>query len=122
MVGRTAADQQRGAVTAEAAVVLPLLVSVTLGLVWLLALAVTQVRVIDAAREVARAAARDESGTVATAQGARIAPAGALIHVDRGDGTVRVRVEAEVTGPGGLFRFLPGVTVTGEAVAATEGP
>jgi Flp pilus assembly protein TadG len=122
MTGRTAADRERGAVTAEAALVLPLLVSVTLGLVWLLALAVTQVRVTDAAREVARAAAREESRPVATAHGARVAPAGAVIAVETRDGTVRARVEAEVTGPGGLFRFMPGVTVHAEAVAASEGP
>jgi Flp pilus assembly protein TadG len=121
MRGRTAADRERGAVTAEAAILLPVLVAATLGLVWLLALATAQVRVTDAAREVARAAARDESAGTARALGARVAPAGARIDVRGGAATVRVRVEADVTGPGGLFRFLPGVTVDAEAVAAREG-
>jgi Flp pilus assembly protein TadG len=120
MVGRTAAGRERGAVTAEAALMLPLLVSVTLGLVWLLALAVSQVRVTDAAREVARAAARDESDAVAVAHGARVAPDGAAIAIERGDGTVTARVEAPVAGPGGIFGFLPGVTLEAVAVAAAE--
>ncbi len=120
MRGRTAADRERGAVTAETAMVLPLLVAATLGLVWLLALAATQVRVTDAAREVARAAAREESTGSAKALGARVAPAGARIAVHGGGSTVQVRVEADVSGPGGLFRFLPAVTVDAEAVAARE--
>ena len=121
MDGRTAAERERGAVTAEAAMVLPVLVAATLGLVWLLALATTQVRVTDAAREVARAAARDESPAAASALGARVAPAGARIDVHSRGATVEVRVEADVAGPGGLFRFLPSVTVDAEAVAAREG-
>ena len=40
--------------------VLPVLVALTLGLAWVLSLAATQVRVVDAARETARAAARDD--------------------------------------------------------------
>ena len=58
--GRTSASRtrgERGAVTAEAAVVIPVLV----------ALATTQVRVVDSAREAARLAAR---GDVATARAA----------------------------------------------------
>jgi len=120
MRGRTAAFRERGAVTAEAAVVLPLLVAAALGLVWLLALATTQVRVTAAAREVARAAARDESPAAAKALGARVAPAGARFDVQVGGSTVTARVEADVAGPAGLFRFVPGVTVDAEAVAARE--
>lgn len=111
----------RGTVSAETAVVLPVLVAVALALVWVLALAVTQIRVVDAARETARAAARDEPVDGAVALGRRVAPAGARIDLDRSDGLVRVRVSAEVGGPGGLLRFLPGVEVDAEAVAASEG-
>jgi hypothetical protein len=100
--------------------VLPLLAMVALGLGWLLALAATQVRVVDAAREVARATARDDSRGSALALGRRVAPPGSAISLRRGDGTVVVRVRAEVTGPGGLFGFVPAAHVHGEAVAATE--
>ena len=45
---------QRGAATAELALGIPLLVSLTIGLVWLLTIGMAQVRMVDAARETAR--------------------------------------------------------------------
>ncbi len=111
---------QRGAVTAEAMVVLPVLVAVCLGLVWLLGLAVAQVRVVDGAREAARAAARGEQESQARAAAVRVAPGGASVRLRRGGGMVTAVVSAEVSGPGGLFRMLPGVTVSSTAVAAEE--
>ncbi len=99
---------------------LPVLVAIALGLVWLVALAVTQVRVVDAARETARALARDEPPAYAVDLGRRVAPAGAGITIHQESGEVRVRVVAEVRGPGGLFGFLPGVEVDAEAVTAKE--
>jgi hypothetical protein len=110
----------RGAVSAETAVVLPVLVAVTMGLVWVVGVAVTQIRVVDAARETARAAARDEPAATAVQWGRRVAPAGSHIDVQRSDGTVRVHVVAEVSGPGGIFRFLPALEVDARAVAASE--
>lgn len=101
--------------------VLPVLVAVALGLVWLVALAVTQVRVVDAARETARALARDEPVPVAVDLGRRVAPEHSRFSVDEADGSVRVHVVAEVRGPGGLFAFLPAVEVDAEAVSAKEG-
>lgn len=115
--GPTAED---GAVTAETVMVIPVLVAVTLGLVWVLALAATQIRVVDAAREVARAAARDESRSSAVALGHRVAPEGARIGLSEQHGTVVAHVVAEVQGPGGLFRFVPGIEVESEAVATRE--
>lgn len=99
---------------------LPVLVAVALGLVWLVALAVTQVRVVDAAREAARALARDEPAATALELGRRVAPGQAAITVHQEEGAVRVHVVAEVRGPGGLFAFLPGVEVDADAVAAKE--
>jgi Flp pilus assembly protein TadG len=107
-------------VTAETVMVLPVLAAVALGLVWLLSLAATQVRVVDAARETARAAARDDATGSATALGRRVAPEGSRITVHEDGGTVVVRVRTEVRGPGGLFGFLPAVDVHAEAVAARE--
>jgi Flp pilus assembly protein TadG len=108
-------------VSAETAVVLPFLVAVTIGLVWLVGVAVTQIRVVDAARETARAAARDESAATAVQLGRRVAPTGSRIDLQRSEGTVRVHVVAEVRGPGGIFAFLPALEVDGRAVAASEG-
>ena len=106
--------------TAETVMVLPLLAAVTLALAWLLSLAVTEVRLVDAAREVARASARDDSGAAARALGRRVAPAGSTFHLSRGDGAVRVEVTAEVRLPAGLLAFLPPVRLHADAVAATE--
>ena len=114
-----AARTERGAVTAEAAAVLPLLVAFVLGLVWLVALAGAQVRMVDAARETARAAARGESDDVAVQHGRRVAPE-ASIAVAREGEAVRAEVRAEFEGPGGFFAFLPAVELDAEAVAAQE--
>lgn len=100
--------------------VLPLMVAVALGLAWLLSLAATQVRVVDAAREVARAEARDESRSTAVDLGRRVAPRGSVIGVQQEGDTVVVRVRSSVSGPGGMFAFLPAVHVEAEAVAARE--
>jgi hypothetical protein len=116
---RTRADEA-GSVTAETVMVLPVLVTFTLGLAWLLALAAAHVRVVDAARETARAVARDEDRSAAVQLGRRVAPDGSRIVVGATGDTVVVRVRAEVRGPGGLFDFLPGVRVGAEAVAAKE--
>jgi hypothetical protein len=102
-------------------VVLPVLVAVTLGMLWLLSVAVTQVRVVDAARETARAVARDEPPDRAIASGERVAPEGARIELGRAGDEVRVHVVARVDGPGGIWRFLPGLDVEAEAVTAREG-
>ncbi len=117
---RPRGDDERGAVTAEAAVVIPLLLAVAMALVWLVALAATQVRVVDAAREAARAAARGEPDAVSVERGRQVAPDGARFEISRGGGAVTVRVAADVKGPGGLLAFLPAVPVSSEAVAAEE--
>lgn len=100
--------------------VMPVLLGLTLALMWLLALAAAQTRTVDAAREVARALARDEPRAAALDLGRRVAPDGADFAVHTGAGDVTVEVQAEVGGPGGMFGFIPAVTVRAEAVAARE--
>lgn len=99
---------------------LPVLVAVVLGLVWLVSLGVAQVRVVDAARETARAVARDEDRATAVALGRQVAPPGARVAISEDEDTVHVSVTAEVRGPGGLFDFLPAVQVDARTVAAAE--
>lgn len=107
-------DSERGSVTAELAVALPVLVMLLLaGLTSVNAVA-TQMRCVDAAREAARAQARGESGAAA---GERTAPAGATVTVSGDGDTVRATVIA-ITYP--LGDRLPGFTVRAEAVAAVE--
>jgi Flp pilus assembly protein TadG len=117
---RRGASRERGAATAELALVLPLLVAVTIGLVWLLSVGAAQIRVVDAAREAARMAARGDSAAEAVARGQRVAPPGSSVRLSRGAGQVTASVEADVSGPGGLFGFLPPVRVHAEAAATDE--
>jgi Flp pilus assembly protein TadG len=110
---------QRGAATAELALGIPLLVSLTIGLVWLLTIGAAQVRMIDAARETARAGARGDGTPAAVARGEQVAP-GAEVTLSDGDGQVVATASDVVAPPGGLLGFLPGVRVHAEAVAAVE--
>lgn len=100
--------------------VLPLLVAVALGLVWLLTVGAAQVRAVDAARETARALARGDDEATALGRGEQVAPGGSRISVTRGGGEVRVTVTGRVEGPGGLFAHLPAPRLRAEAVAADE--
>ena len=113
---------ESGAATAELAMALPLLVAVTVGLVWLLAVGAAQLRVVDAAREAARVAARGDSTEAAVSQGLQVAPEGSRVTVAVAGDRVRAAAVGRVAGPGGLFDFLPAVTVHAEAVAAVEVP
>jgi hypothetical protein len=110
----------RGAATAELALVLPLLVALTIGLVWLLSAGLAQVRAVDAARETARMAARGDADAAALARGREVAVPGSEVALSRGDGEVRVVVRGTVHGPGGLFGALPGIRVEAVAVAVDE--
>jgi hypothetical protein len=111
---------ERGAVTAELAMALPLLVAVTIGLVWLLSVGADQLRVVDGARETARAVARGDDEAAAVALGQRVAPDGAEVSVSGSGDEVHVEVQAWADGPGGLFAFLPGVRLHAEAVTTSE--
>ena len=110
---------QTGAATAELALGIPVLVSLTIGLVWLLTVGVAQVRMVDAAREAARAAARGDPVPAAVEEGRRVAP-GADVSVSSADGDVRARADDVVGSPGGLLGFLPDVHVHAEAVTSSE--
>jgi TadE-like protein len=110
----------RGAVTAELALVLPLLVAVTTGLVWLLAIGADQLRAVDAARETARALARGDAPEAAIRVGEQVAPDRATVRVTTRGGQVYVTVTGEAAGPGGIFEALPPAELHAEAVAVIE--
>ncbi|MDQ6525157.1 TadE family type IV pilus minor pilin [Nocardioides sp. LHD-245] len=106
--------------TAELALALPLLLALTAGLVWLLAVAIAQVRTVDAAREAARAVARGDDPDAALELGRRIAPDEVRLSVRRVGDRVVVRARGRINGPGGVLGALPGATVEAEAVAIAE--
>jgi Flp pilus assembly protein TadG len=100
---------------------IPLLVSLTIGLVWLLSVGAAQVRMVDAAREAARASARGDAAGEAVARGEQVAP-GATVTVVARDGRVISTATGSVAPPGGLLGFLPPVRLRAEAVTAVESP
>lgn len=99
-------DRQRGEpgmVTAETAVVLPVLVLMAAVLVWLIGVGIAQVRCVDAARDAARALARDEPRAVAARLARQAAPDGAAVSFTESTGMVEVEVSYAATPPGGLL-------------------
>jgi Flp pilus assembly protein TadG len=111
---------ERGAVTAELAMAVPLLVAVTAGLVWLLTVGFSQVRMVDAARETARAIARGDDPAAAVALGRQVAPPGARLTVSASEGLVTVRASGPAGAPVRALSWLPEVELMAEAVALTE--
>lgn len=113
-------ESESGSVTAEAAVVLPVLLVVLAMAVWVLAAVSTQLRCTDAAGVAARAAARGDSAAAVVKAGRAVAPRGAGVDVQVGQETVQVQVHARVRPLGGALSALPGLEVSGRAVAARE--
>jgi Flp pilus assembly protein TadG len=104
-------------VTAETAVVLPVLLLVLAGAVAAVTVVGAQLRCVDAAREGARAAARGETTAVVEVLVSRTAPDGATTSISEDERDVRVTVSARIAAPGPVpLRF----TVSAEAVAARE--
>ncbi|NEK60538.1 pilus assembly protein TadE [Geodermatophilus sabuli] len=114
---RTGRRREAGMVTAETAVVLPVLLLVLAGAVAAVTVVGAQLRCVDAAREGARAAARGEETAVVVALAARAAPAGALTTVAVDGTAVTVTVTA-VVAPLGPVPLR--VSVSASAVAQRE--
>lgn len=117
--GRRATGRDRGSVTAETAVVLPVLLVVLAVAVWVLVAVSGQLRCADAAGAGVRSAARGESAAAVRAVVQATAPDGATVQVHRRGDQVEVVVTAHVRPFGSRVR-LPGVRLTGRAVALAE--
>lgn len=113
---------ESGTVTAEAAVVLPIMTAFALALVWMLSVGIAKVETVDAARDAARAIARGDDLEQAMAIAARTAPPNADIAIDEGDaGMVTVSVSVQAQPPGWLLAPLPAVSVGSTASTLVEG-
>lgn len=106
-----------GMVTAEAAVVLPVLVFVLAAALAAVSVVTAQMRCADAAREGARAAARGESDAAVRQIANSAAPSGSSISVARDADTATVEVRAGVELLPGLG---PSIAVSDSATAALE--
>jgi TadE-like protein len=127
-VGRRRCDRRehgpcscRGMVTAEAALVLPMLALFALVLVWLLSVGVEQVRVVDAARDAARAVARGDDDAAAEAAARRTAGDAAAVVIRREGSYVSVNVTDRAVAPDWLLVPLPSIVVRASASVEVEG-
>ncbi|MEU0738622.1 TadE family type IV pilus minor pilin [Streptomyces sp. NPDC006134] len=112
----------RGFVTAESAVVLPVLVMFAMALVWGLMVVAAQIQCVDAARTGARAAARQDPAGAVVALAREAAPHGATVTVGREADRVRVVVVAKPPVLGGLpFEVREEAVAMVEPTAGTEG-
>ena len=112
------ADRDRGAATAELAVLLPAVVVLTALCVSAVGAAALHLRCLDAARAAAREVARGEASSSVVAAARDRVPGAAVEVREVGHGLVAVEVTARagLAGWGGA-----GVEVGGEAVAVSEG-
>lgn len=111
----------RGSVTAETAVVLPVLVLLLTFSLWGLGVLSAQLRCVEAAHVGARAAARGEPATQVRRVVGDAAGSGSVVVVDVGDRLVVVSVTRRVVPPWpGLARLVPAVTVRASSTAALE--
>jgi hypothetical protein len=108
-------------VTAETAVVLPVLLVVLAAAVWVLACVAGELRCVDAARVGARAAARGDAAEAVTAATRVVAPRGGRISVMRSGDMVTVHVSAVLRPFGAVLAALPGTSVEARATAVVEG-
>lgn len=104
-------------VTAETAVVLPVLLFVLACAVAVVTVLGAQLRCLDAAREGARAAARGEPDGAISRLVDQLAPDGAVARVSADGDAVRVTVTVRVA-PAGALPFA--VTLSGSALAIRE--
>jgi Flp pilus assembly protein TadG len=110
-----------GTVTAEMAVVLPALSVVLVLALWSVAAITAQLRCVDAAHTAARALARGETSASSVAAARAAAPADARIVVSRSGDLVVVDVRATARLPGPWSGSVPGLSLSGRAVAQIEG-
>src|SRR3954454_15917019 len=89
--------RSRGSVTAEFAVALPAVVVVLAVAMSAVAAATAQMRCVDAARAGARAVARGDSTTSATAVARAAAPKGSSVRIQRSGTDVKVEVQGRVS-------------------------
>jgi len=107
-----------GMVTVEAAVALPALLLVLALAVGVISTVGAQLRLVDAARQAARLAARGEPADVVAEVGERAGPRGTTVTIRRDGSRLTVTTRA-TTRPLGL---LPGIGLQAKAVAESEAP
>jgi hypothetical protein len=110
-----------GYVTAETAMVLPILALLLAVALWSIAVAAAQLRCIDAARDGARAIARGEPDAIAIEVARVAAPSGAQVDVRHDGDRIVVVVSARLgAGSSGPLSAIPAPTVSATATTVAE--
>lgn len=120
MTRSRARRSQQGMVTAETAIIIPVVALFALGLIWMVVTVTAQIQVVDAARDGARAVARGDDEATAVAHASQVAPSGAEVGVTEAGGAVTVVVEVEAEAPDWLLLPLPGVHLESRATVVRE--
>lgn len=110
-------DSERGYVTAETALLLPILLGIGYALALVVLLAADQIRCADAAWEAARALARGVPAAQLPDITAQYAPAGAHAKAWSNDGSLTVEVERDQSI---ASRFLPSIQISATATVPCE--
>ncbi|HEY7043310.1 MAG TPA: TadE family type IV pilus minor pilin [Nocardioidaceae bacterium] len=109
-----------GSVTAEAAIVLPIMAAFALTLIWMISVGIAQIQAVDAARDAAREIARGGDVDAATARARVTAPADARVDIDRSAGEAVVTVSFTAKPPRWLFVPLPPVGISASSSVEVE--
>jgi hypothetical protein len=117
---RSGRDSEHGMVTAETAVVLPLIAVFAMALIWVVVTVIAQIQLVDSARDGARALARGDDEQAAIGHALQAAPEGATANVSNGSDTVTVTVEVDAKAPSWLLVPLPAVHLESRAAVALE--
>lgn len=120
MTLRRRVGPDRGMVTAETAVVLPFLAALTFLFLWMVSLGITQVKLVDTAREAARMTARGDQAEVVRDAAERMAPEGAQVEIDDDGGATTVVVEVDARPAVPILGHLPSIGLRAKSVTATE--
>lgn len=111
------AKGEQGYVTAETALLLPLIFGIGYALAVVVLLAGEQIRCADAAWEAARALARGSPASQLPAIAGRYAPSGARASFWAGGGAITVEVERDQSV---VSRFLPPIRLSATATVPCE--
>jgi hypothetical protein len=111
---------EAGMVTAETAVVLPIITAFALVLLWLISAGITEIRLVDAARDAARSLSRGEDESAVRAQLAATGPPGSQLVVLRAGGDVTAEASVSAEAPGWLLVPLPAIPLHASATTQAE--
>ncbi|QNE20321.1 pilus assembly protein [Kribbella qitaiheensis] len=112
--------RDRGAVTAEVAFAIPVLLATMVFGLWMAGVVIANIRCIDAARDVARAIARGELPQSAQQLATHTAPEGATVSITHDGQDIHVTVTADVTPEWPLLAKLPPIHAQAQATIQSE--